>query len=189
MTGFSVEPSMLRSSTKYKPKLSFDERCAILALYHYGMKKDIIADVFSVDRRTVSHVTNTQSIHYRNVREERVDCGGDDFFTKYVTEDVHKKIIGYKERKDAEPVPTKVEEPPLEAGMPNQRMHQKKGLHSVTGAISGERRNIEVYWNNALEDNTGWFWHNLDEPDVEMRGPFGPFETSMKAFTDGKDSV
>ena len=67
------------SENKFGAKLDFTQRCEILALRHAGVTREVLADMYKVDRRTITHIYNPMSPHYKNVREQELRMGRDSF--------------------------------------------------------------------------------------------------------------
>src|SRR5262252_4002411 len=81
-----------RQDRKFAAKLDFPQRCEILALYRRGVGRNILADAFGVDRRTVTHIHNPVSPHYKNVRAEYDRLGKEACEQAYVTEEGSLKV-------------------------------------------------------------------------------------------------
>lgn len=78
---------------KFGPKLDFDQRCEILALWRTGLVSRMsLSRAYGIDRRTVSHIYANDSVHYRDVREEEAKLGKDAFLAKYLTENAMAKL-------------------------------------------------------------------------------------------------
>ena len=76
------------NKTKFAPKLDEVKRRAIYALDKSNVHRNVIAAAFGVDRRTVSHICNEHSVHYKSVRIDYKRMGHDDFVKQYLTPEV-----------------------------------------------------------------------------------------------------
>src|SRR4249919_2417704 len=79
----------------FAPKLTFSGRCEVLALCRKGLPKDAIASAYNIDRRTVTHIQNPVSTHYKKVREEELVLGKDRFIETYLTDEIINKVMIY----------------------------------------------------------------------------------------------
>src|SRR5262245_4445022 len=61
---------MSRNRDRFAAKLTFDQRCQVLALHRLGVTREDLAMMFGINRRTVTHIYNPQSEHYKSVREK-----------------------------------------------------------------------------------------------------------------------
>lgn len=146
---------------KYASKLDFDQRCEILALYRTGVGRAALAAAYKLDRRTITHIYNPQSPHYRNVREEERKLGTEQFMRKYITEN------GLSRLKGVTPAPS--EGPKVTKLMPRRQATSKSGVHVVkTDATSYEHR-IQIGWreNGVDSAGAGWYYRDADGADPE----------------------
>lgn len=145
-------------SGKFKPKLVFLDRCAILALVSHGVKRDRTALAFGVDRRTVSHICNDSSKHYRDVRKHLLELGKEAFIAKYLTEDAALKVARLS--------PTEVTHPTPDAA--NKRANRMRGMHviPVADGLRAKPHTVEIAYKDG-EMFAGWYYRDQDgdEPD------------------------
>lgn len=153
----SLPSSVIRgtSNTRFAPKLTDDDRRAILALDKAKVSRHVIAAVYNVDRRTVGHVCNPHSPHYRGVRNDYKNMGHDEFLVKYLTADVVAKVKEYK--------------PDLPAPSPSvkgssARYKAKAGLHKVQPEQCSYEHHIEIAFQPTM-DPPGWYYRDLDHPE------------------------
>lgn len=157
---------------QFAPKLTFEERCAVLACVTYGVSRPITAAAFSINRRTVTHVCNEASGHYRDVRKELKNLGKDKFIETYLTENVAKKIA------DAAGKPTQHHSSAVTPGtVPSPRANRCAGIQVVKPEQCGYSHRLEIAF-MGVEDWTGdigWHYRDLDDktaPDTWLHnGP------------------
>lgn len=165
-----VQPS---KPSKFAPKLERDERCAVLALVRAGVDMYVVATAFGVDRRTVGHIANKQSIHYKDVRREYENLGPIDFTTQYVTPEVVERVEAAK----VDPL-SKVRDPAAAVqartaldGRPNARAKGMAGIHVVKPDQCKHSHRIEIVYRSAdeaTETPEGWHYRDLDGSTPEM---------------------
>jgi len=149
-------------STKFAAKMSFEERCAVLALVASNVNRVIVSEAMGVDRRTVGHIVNPASSHYRNVRQEMSRMGRDEFVAKYITEEVAKRVSEVANKTI----------PEAEKG-PSERARGKAGVHTVHPAQCGYSHRLEIKFWRVGDKPThgqeitekGWYYRDLDSKD------------------------
>ena len=143
---------------KYSAKLDFDQRCEILALHRKGVGRSVLAEAYGLDRRTVTHIYNPKSPHYKSVREEEQRIGPDAFLQKYITENAVSKL-----RKVV-----KVEGPVIPVhhpGPPGKRTATKySGIHMVETDGTKFAHRIQIGWHEGGIDTgpPGWYYRDAD---------------------------
>src|SRR4051812_40118656 len=144
--------ALLRSeASRFAPKLSFQRRCEILALYKRGIPRETLARLYGVDRRTVTHIYNPLSPHYKNVRDHYVGLGEEQFFNTYLTEEVmNRALIFHNEN--------------TEAPANSKHAKQKAGLHYIRGHNCEHNHRVKIEWRNsdAIIETAGWYYCDLD---------------------------
>jgi len=148
------------SYTKFAPKLTFDQRCTALALDKVSVHRNIIAELFGVDRRTVSHICNAHSTHYRSVRDHYKRMGHEAFITEYVTPETVGAIKLIKIRMPS-PDNKKPVMPSVKAGVPNPRATKSKGLHTVKPEQCSYTHRVEIQYQADMVP-AGWYYRDLD---------------------------
>lgn len=143
-----------RRSDKFAPKLDRDDRCRILALYRGGMKRDIVGRVFQINKRTVSHICNPASRHYKSIRDEEKAMGFDAFRSKYLTpevmENVRKAVVEMNLDKVAPHV--------------SARANRHEGRRMVHPPQCAYEHDVEIrYLDNA--DPPGWYYKDHTSKD------------------------
>lgn len=146
-------------SDEFVAKLNPEERCQVLACADYGIKREIIAQAYGINRRTIGHIVNTASQRYRATRKERDQLGKDDFRAKYLTEEVAKRIAAVT------PKPT-AENAPADHSKPSVRANGKAGINVVKSEFLKTPHRIEVQFFET-KDPPGWWYRDIDgaEPD------------------------
>lgn len=156
----SIPPSAFRSpdAGKFKPKLVREERYSILALAKMGVKREVIASAFGVDRRTVSHICNDSSTHYKDIRDHYRKMGHDEFVAAYIDENVTKRIAMAVDSLPGGDVPEPV----------SSRSNGYAGLHTIPPEPGLRSRSYKVEIRhlrkggaeNAVSD--GWHYRVID---------------------------
>lgn len=174
-------------STKFAPKLSFDERCSVLALVRANVSRKIVSEALGIDRRTVGHITNETSLHYRNVRQEYKRIGHDDFIAKYVTEEVARKVAE---------VANKPVDVVHATGNPSERARAKAGVHTVKPEQCSYSHRLEIKFFHKNEDEgiaaTGWHYRDLDsktDSDTWFHNGEESLMSSSAAFAFAQDNL
>lgn len=149
---------------KFAAKLTFQQRCEILGLHRMNIPRDVLAKMYNVDRRTITHVHNLKSTHYRDVREEELRLGRDHFNDTYVTPEVHTKALSF------------VQELRKTANSNNKYASAKQGLHIVRGPMCSYDHRVKIDWIEAGTHNvqiSGWYYKDLDSdfPDSWLTPP------------------
>lgn len=85
-------PEMYAENSKYKPKMTFTERCEALAAYKQGIEKPIIAACYGINISTLGFIIQPHSKTYRNVRREYEELGHERFLARYLTPAVFERL-------------------------------------------------------------------------------------------------
>jgi len=142
------------ANNKFEPKLSFRQRCEILALYRKGCTREALAQLYGVDRRTITHIHNDKSPRYKNVREEELRLGRENFQTQYLIPEMMKKaaafVLPVAEDKDEN----------------NRSANRKAGLHMAQNAMCDYVHRIIIQWvEKGTQEHilvSGWYYRDLD---------------------------
>ena len=140
----------LNETNRFAAKLSFDQRCEILALRHAGVRREVLAKMYGVDRRTITHIYNPLSPHYKNVRDLETGLGRDQFREKFVNDDLLAAATSQSREE-------KVEN--------NKYAKAKQGLHVVRGPMCNYDHRVAIQWIEAGQHGTtisGWYYRDLD---------------------------
>ena len=157
---------------KFAPKLDDEQRCSVLALVKAGVKREVVATAFGVDRRTVGHICNPSGLRYRNIREKYKAMGHEEFVKTYITEQVAKRVADASDS-ETETVEVKTKSPSGRASrmagehkvQPEQCNYEHKILikyfkdPSITGSIGWHYADIT----DAKEGDELVFLHNGDD--------------------------
>jgi hypothetical protein len=167
------------ANSKFEPKLVFTQRCEILALHRRGCTREALAKIYGVDRRTVTHIHNERSPRYKNVREEELRLGRDNFLKRYLRADM--LVIA------ADAVQPVVEDKSVN----NKKSNAKAGIHTVRNEFCDYDHRIIIQWVEKGEQDhiqvSGWYYKDLDSewPD-QWSSPFGiqdALKTSQACYT------
>lgn len=188
----SIDPKHMRSyQGKYSPKLTFDERCGILAAFKKGIGRRLLAATFDLDRRTVSHLYNSASPHYRRVREELKRLGDEEFIERYLTEDIMNKI------KEASGDPAVQAAVALDdkhdvkiRRVPSERSNKYKGVTVIQPDQCDYTHRVEVQWVES-HHGLGWYYKDWDgeSPDEWMNSGPESIMTSKTCLDGAKRNV
>lgn len=138
---------------KFESKLTFEQRCTVLALVTAGIARPIIAAAFSVDRRTVTHIVNHSGVHYRNVRNKLKELGKEEFIKTYIGE---MDAIAIKEA--AQRVQDDLAHP--QSG-PSARATGHAGIQVVKPVQCAYSHRLEIGY-VTVDGTTGWHYRDLD---------------------------
>src|SRR5688572_25368672 len=138
-------------SNKFAPKLSFPKRCEILALYRAGLTRESLSTMYGVDRRTITHIYNPMSPHYKNVREEEIRLGKDKFRNQYLSEEAWNRALAFRQEKD-------------KGEQNNKYAKAKEGIHIVRGKNCEYEHRVVIGWREKDEtiEAAGWYYKDLD---------------------------
>ena len=142
---------MTMNRDKFAAKLSFDQRCQILALHRIGIVREDLAKMYGVDRRTVGFIYNQHSSHYRNVRAEENKIGIHAFRDRYLTTEIINRALAYRQAKESN-VETKN----------NKSASKRAGLHIVRGKMCTYDHRVTIAWRDDAEEGSGWYYRDLD---------------------------
>lgn len=144
---------------KFAAKLTFAQRCEILALHRKGCTRELLAKLYKVDRRTVTHIHNPDSPHYKNVREEELRLGRDNFITKYLTLDVQNAAFEMIEGQKNDVTNNKL-------------ANRKRGIHKVRNDFCDYDHRVIIGWVEPGDQDdvqvAGWYYKDMDSewPDT-----------------------
>lgn len=145
---------------KFKPKLDEHDRLRALASVRSGIKKDIVAAAFGIDRRTISHMTNPFSPHYKALREKELVMGPNAFILEYFDETALERI-----KKATLPPKDGV----VDDGIPkpNARSKAKAGVNVVKPDQCKYNHRIHIAFRHQGDycNATGWWYQDMDGPD------------------------
>lgn len=152
-------PLMSCDRTKFAPKLTFHQRCEILAMHHAGISRELLAKAYNIDRRTVTHIYNSTSEHYRDVRRQQLELGQAAFQKKYLTQDVLDKVLAQRQ----------LRETAVQAN--NKSANKKAGPHTVQGEMCDYPHRVVIAWKDKGDPSnmngetisvSGWYYNDLD---------------------------
>lgn len=164
---------------KFQAKLNFTERCTVLALAKSGVSRAVIAEAFSIDRRTVTHICNDNSVHYRDIRSRLRDLGIDEFVKQHISEADATRIGAAVQRiRAATPTPRPVASP---------RATGSSGIHTVKPPQCDYSHRLEIAWRD-----TGWYYRDLDsksDPDAWLHNGPESMMTSSACLKAAEDNL
>lgn len=141
---------------KFSPKLDFEQRCEILALYRTGVSRSVLAQAYGLDRRTVTHIYNSKSPHYRMIRDEEERLGRQKFIERYITENAVNRM------RNAD-IPAVDPERPKAI----RNATRWRGVHTIKNDYMSKFHRIQIEWMEASIDNAGagWYYRDADGSD------------------------
>jgi hypothetical protein len=144
--------SLYSEKNKFAAKLTFEQRCEILALHRLGITREAVASMYNIDRRTVTHICNPLSKHYKKVREMEVGLGVDRFRETYLNDETINKALAF--RQEAETV----------AEVNNKYAKGKAGVHVVKGKNCQMEHRVIIAWKDKEGDIeiAGWYYKDID---------------------------
>lgn len=169
-------------SDHFKPKLDHAKRCAVLALTKSKIKRERVAAAFGVDRRTVSHISNDTSPHYKAIRRHYVELGHDAFVKKYLTEEVAALMA-------AVPITGSTT---TSAKASSRRSNAYEGEHLIP-AVDGLRAKEHHVVIEYREGYDGWAFRDLDgdapdefyhNGDASLKSSKACYEAILENLTD-----
>lgn len=160
---------------KFAPKMTNSQRCEVLALHHKGFRREVLAKMYKVDRRTITHIYTPHSPHYKNIRNERTGIGPEEFDNKYLTDDIVNTALSFSyEIRKAE-------------GTNNQFANAKRGIHVIQGRNCTYAHRVTISWREANGDISvsGWYYQDLDGdfPDTWFSVDEESMKTSMACYS------
>lgn len=134
---------------RFAPKLDFTQRCQVLALFRVGFNKEELAVIYGINRRTVTHIVNPLSDHYKDVKQEETGLGREMFVERYATDEVLARAGKHRTSK---------------VQVNNKNANRKQGLHVVQGRYCGYKHRVYVQWQDQSDrfDIAGWYYKDLD---------------------------
>lgn len=195
-----LSPKAMKQASNLAPKLTFAERCSVLACIRKEVSTRVIAAAFGINRRTVTHLSQAFR-GYQKVHDEEMAMGQDAFVQKYMTEEVIARI-----NKTADAPETKQGYSEYDAtagsraGAPSRRASGMAGVNFIRPVGSDVAHRINVSWleeNTAVDHNgpfnhpAGWYWCDLDSEDKFWNGDpeADTHFTSSKAFAHAKQEL
>jgi len=197
-----LDPAALRGAqSSYAPKLTFEERCAILAAFINGASPRVLAEAYGINRRTVAAITNEHSLHYRDVRAKRKAMGGLDFAAAYLDDKAISRINAAASSPVASMTVAEYEKyapqfnPRASSEMGTRQWRVPPTEHDPGNAYL---HFVEVYivdinpgWNMGGDkgaDGKSWGWRDLNCGNSEGQWITG-FKTSKEAWAHAKANV
>jgi hypothetical protein len=179
-----TNPELSFSSDRYKPKLTFDERCFALALFEEGASWSAIASFFGVHRRTVEMIKNGPP--YKSVRDAFGQLGRDAFVARYLDAarfNDFKEFVRRRREGDPEFNTTKQStDPNAPNWYANPTAKAKEGVHHMKHTTTGEMVVVSIFWRGAMLDSKPGWYYSVDDK-VSPR----PYATSTEAVEHSRD--
>jgi hypothetical protein len=162
----SLDPASLRvDAGRFAPKLNHEERCQLLACYLKGVNRRLLAVAFGINRRTVTHIYNTNSPHYKDVRKELEMLGRDAFINKYLSEDVANRLKEAENNKRTQVLMQLNDKEEMQLAnrliTPNPKRTKDAGLHVIHPDHCEYSHRVRIGWVNGFHGE-GWYYKDLD---------------------------
>lgn len=152
-----------RKNSNFSAKLDEQERVAIIAMYRQGIRREILAAAFGVDKRTIGHITNPQSIHYKKARTRFEVLGLERVKTEVITDEMKQKVV------DAtislRTIKTKKVRETLEV---SPRSSNYAGFHTVRPDQCAYTHRIEIQYRDTPDEQPGWYVRDLESLNPEL---------------------
>jgi hypothetical protein len=161
-------PHIMRGGGRFDPKLNFQERCEILALYISGTNRRVLAAAYGLDRRTVAHIYNERSMHYKAVRAELFALGKEEFLNRYLTESAVERTKQVANDPRVTLADTEERETSVKDSKPASRRNRDAGFHVVKPDHCAYSHRINIAWRDSSADGDGvilpegWWYKDLD---------------------------
>jgi len=157
---------------KYVPKLNHEKRCQVLALYRSKVTREALSKMFNIDSRTVGHIYNPSSKHYKTVREEEKMLGTERFVKKYITDELLSLAMSY--RITAAQVAEKN----------NRNAKGEAGVHVIRPKNCIMEHRLFVAWRDEEGVIPGWYYQDMDGdfPEAWLRGDADSMRTSRECY-------
>lgn len=178
---------------RFAPKLSFADRCSILAAVTAGVPRQVVAVAFGVNRRTITHIANRYSPSYKSVRDEYDRLGEQEFGAVYLTAAVREKLAIARKHSDVNKSGERLRADQAaklsaqkQASGPNEKADKRKGSHTIKCAATETVHEFNIDWlahpSNGVE---GWYFQQPEIDDFWSANPATgePFLTSQDAYT------
>jgi hypothetical protein len=171
----------MRGQGRFEAKLTFEQRCSVLALYMSGIHRRVLALAFGIDRRTVAHIYNNNSVHYKKVRQELNEMGRETFLRRYLTEEASKKVAAVANHPDVTLSDDQLREVPSKATVPNRKRNRKEGVNVIKPEQCEYSHRVVIAWRDEVTEPdigvvsaAGWWYQDLDGNDPEAWLHSGP---------------
>lgn len=188
-----ISQKALKQSSEFKPKLTYADRCAVLALINKNVSVRVIAAAFDINRRTVTHLRNGFR-GYKKMHDECSSMGKEAFEKKYLTEDHIARINATADDPALEQSYSDYDSTSGDRTQaPSRRSSGMAGINFLKHPSDEISHRIEIAWLEAntaedasgpFEHPAGWYWRDLDSYDKYWNG--NPDEnshvSSQKAF-------
>lgn len=145
---------------RFSAKLTFTQRCEILAMSHSGITRELLAKAYNIDRRTVTNIYNPNSVYYKNVREEELRMGRAEFQKTYLTQAALDRVMAFRQTQETEQHTSN-----------NKFASKKKGPHTVRGADCEYPHQVVIAWKDRGDpaneqgdpiEVSGWYYNDMD---------------------------
>jgi len=174
-------PTIMRGQGRFEAKLTFEERCSVLALYMSGVNRRVLAIAFGIDRRTVAHIYNPHSIHYKSVRAEANSMGRELFMRRYLTEEAIQRVESVANHPRVTLSDDQTREKPSTANLPSRKRNRREGMHVLKPDQCEYSHRVVIAWRDEITDVVsgnvlpmGWWYQDLDGNDPDEWFHSGP---------------
>lgn len=155
---------------KFATKLTFDQRCEILAFHRMNVSRALLSEVYGVDRRTITHIYTKKSPHYKKIRDEEARLGTEEFCKEYITEEVALKIAALQTSEGNKADPNK----------PNKHSNKVAGVNMVKNEYCANEHRVMIEWREDQLYGVGWYYQDLDSANPDQWFHNGP-ESQMSS--------
>ena len=173
----SIPASAYAQRGRFAAKLSFQQRCEILALYRKGIGRAVLAEAYGIDRRTVTHIQNPKSPHYKSVRDEVQRLGNDLFSQTYITESAVGRIAEVRNGGEYED--------------PKKAANRLRGTHIMRNEYCEYDHRVMIAWRDDGHLGPGWYYQDLDgvAPDEWLHNGEDSIQSSSACYKAAEEVV
>jgi hypothetical protein len=139
----------------------------------------VLAAAFGIDRRTVAHIYNPHSVHYKAVRKQLEVLGREVFIRRYLTEEASMKVAKVSNNPEVKLPDDNWRKQPDKETVPAKRKNRDEGVHVLKPEQCEYSHRVVIKWFDQEETETeqmrhGWYYQDLDGNDPELWFHSGP---------------
>jgi hypothetical protein len=124
----------------------------------------------------VSHIGNPKSVHYKEIREELIGLGKEEFTTRYITEDIQDRIAKAEVEAVVQMGNDAAAREDANIRTPTKMRSKDRGTHVRIPEGGSYSHRIQIEWVVGFYGE-GWYYRDLDGPFPEKWLHTGPEST------------
>lgn len=175
-----IPPEAMRKHKEgaFAPKLTENERRAILVLDYKGVHRNVLAAAFGINRRTLASMLNKHSTRYHKTRQAFAEGKPEEWLCLYLTEDIALRVAAAKGAAEVSIVKQKdYDERPRDDY--NPRADKYAGNHTVKNKDHTYSHKLVISWDLNTES-----WAYCDTNGFDTTNYTG-WHTSTEAYKQG----